>query len=67
MPWLFYKSDRDEWRWADVAEDGCTKAESEMCFATRLECVADAKRQGFGREDVSECSAQITTSPMEPQ
>jgi hypothetical protein len=35
--------------------------------ATRFEYVAAAKRHGFRREDMSECSAQITTLPMEPQ
>jgi hypothetical protein len=44
MPRLCQKSDRNEWRSADVGEDACTKAESGLCFATRLEYIRNAWR-----------------------
>jgi len=50
VPWLFYRSETEEWRWALVCGDGRTTAASHTGFATRLACVADAKSRGFGRD-----------------
>ncbi|MGE5465588.1 MAG: hypothetical protein ACM3RQ_00280 [Methanocella sp.] len=52
MPWLFYRNETNEWQWTCVSEDGSTEAQSATCFATRLECIADAKLNGFGQDSM---------------
>ncbi len=59
MPWLFFKNEATEWRWVHVGSDGRTRAESQVHFPTRLECVADAKSQGFGQDGGSECESGV--------
>ena len=65
MPWLFYKSERNEWSWAHVGDDGCARAESGTRFATRLECIADARLRGFGQDTGPECDQGGHAPPLE--
>ena len=44
--WQFYQNDKGEWCWKHVAQNGFM-VESEMCFDSRTDCIADAMRHGY--------------------
>ena len=44
--WQFYQNEKGEWCWKHVAESGFT-VESDTCYASRNDCIADAMRHGY--------------------
>lgn len=44
--WQFYLNDKAQWCWKHVAPNGFM-LESETCFASRTDCIADAMRHGY--------------------
>lgn len=44
--WQFYQNEKGEWCWKHVAATGFT-LESDDCFDSRTDCIADAMRHGY--------------------
>jgi hypothetical protein len=44
--WQFFQNDQGEWCWKHVAQNGFT-VESDICYASRTDCIADAMRHGY--------------------
>jgi hypothetical protein len=44
--WQFFQNDHGDWCWKHTAENGFT-VDSEICFPSRTDCIADAMRHGY--------------------
>ena len=45
--WQFYKDKQNEWRWRRIASNGRIVGASSQGYQNRLDCVANAEREGF--------------------
>lgn len=45
--WEFYKDARGEWRWRRKAPNGETVGASTEGYRNRVDCVANARRNGY--------------------
>ncbi len=45
--WTFYKDNKNEWRWKRVASNGRIVGAASEGYKNRLDCVENAKRNGF--------------------
>ena len=44
--WQFFQNENGEWCWKHVGDDG-NAMDSNKCFASRTDCIADAMRHGY--------------------
>ena len=44
--WQFFRNEQCEWCWKHIAQNGFT-LESDDCFDSRTDCIADAMRHGY--------------------
>jgi hypothetical protein len=52
--WFFYQDAANLWKWARIDVFGTVLSYSGAAFATRDECVDDARRCGYNEETVRE-------------
>ena len=49
--WTFYKDKKSEWRWKRVAPNGKIVGAASEGYKNRLDCVENAKRNGFSETE----------------
>lgn len=54
--WTFYKDRKKEWRWRRVAANGRVVGAASEGYKHRVDCVANAKRNGCPEVALSEAS-----------
>ena len=62
MSWFFHRNAVGSWRWTCVRTEAGRDMESHRGFATKIECIADAKMHGFASNDAAE-SGSSARSP----
>lgn len=48
--WNFYKDHRNEWRWTRKAPNGNVVGASTEGYARKIDCLANAKRNGYQQD-----------------
>ena len=65
--WFFYQDVANLWKWARIDVFGTVQSYSGASFATRDECVDDARRSGYSEELVREPRAPARAAPRPPR
>lgn len=47
--WEFYKDSECQWRWRRTASNGRIVGSSSQGYANKLDCIANAQRNGYKR------------------
>jgi len=58
MRWHFFRLESGMWQWEQEA-DGQTIQCAEQSFADKAQCIADARRHGFGESPGAAAHAQL--------
>ena len=64
--WFFYQDAANLWKWARIDVFGTVLSYSGAAFATRDDCVDDARRSGYTGEPVREASAAASRTSERP-
>ena len=64
--WFFYQDVANLWKWARIDVFGTVLSYSGAAFATRDECVDDARRSGYTDDRVQEPSAAPSRASERP-
>lgn len=64
--WFFYQDVANLWKWARIDVFGTVLSYSGAAFATRDECVDDARRSGYTEDMVREPAAHARTTDRTP-
>jgi hypothetical protein len=57
--WFFYQDVTNLWKWARIDVFGTVQSYSGAAFATRDECVEDARRSGYTEDTVEAPTAPV--------
>ena len=60
--WFFYQDVANLWKWARIDVFGTVLSYSGAAFASRGECVDDARRNGYSEDTVREPTAAARTA-----
>jgi hypothetical protein len=55
--WFFYQDAASLWKWARIDVFGTVLSYSGAAFASRDECVDDARRSGYAEEPIDESAS----------
>jgi hypothetical protein len=64
--WFFYQDVANLWKWARIDVFGTVLSYSGAAFATRDECVDDARRSGYADDRMREPAAHARASDRTP-